>query len=66
MNRTNGPRPDEYGPRIASRVGLYDRFHMPGDYCPWGKWIEAKNLIEFEDRREAIEAGYKPCMTCRA
>ena len=40
-------------------------FHRPG--CKWGEFIvNSPNLIEFGSHLEAVEAGYKPCKTCRA
>lgn len=40
-------------------------FHRPG--CKWGEYIiNSPNLVEFGSHREAVEAGYKPCKTCRA
>ena len=40
-------------------------FHRPN--CKWGAYILASvNLIEFGSHAEAVQAGYKPCKTCRA
>jgi methylphosphotriester-DNA--protein-cysteine methyltransferase len=41
-------------------------FHRPT--CKWASYIPrtGRNLIEFWSHREAEEAGYKPCKTCRA
>ena len=40
-------------------------FHRPN--CKWALYIvDSPNLIEFGSHREAVEAGYKPCKTCRA
>ena len=39
-------------------------FHRPN--CPWATEIRDHNLIEFSDHEEAVEAGYKPCKTCRS
>jgi hypothetical protein len=40
-------------------------FHRPG--CKWAKYIvNSASLIEFSSHREAVEAGYKPCKTCRS
>lgn len=35
--------------------------------CKWAEYILfSPNLIEFSSHQEAIDAGYKPCKTCRA
>jgi hypothetical protein len=36
--------------------------------CKWAAFIiqSPKRLIEFSSHQEAIDAGYKPCKTCRA
>lgn len=35
--------------------------------CEWAGYIvNSPNVIEFGSHREAVEAGYKPCKTCRA
>jgi predicted nuclease with TOPRIM domain len=40
-------------------------FHRPG--CKWASFIiGSASLIVFASHREAVEAGYKPCKTCRA
>lgn len=39
-----------------------DKFHYPG--CRWAKKIKSGNLITFNSREEAINAGYGPCGTC--
>lgn len=40
-------------------------FHRPT--CEYAQYLVASpNLIEFGSHREAREAGYKPCKTCRA
>lgn len=53
----------DYDPdmRVASKRRR--KFHRV-DGCKWK--IKPENLVEFENRREAIDAGYKPCGTCRA
>ena len=33
--------------------------------CPYGKQILPRNRIEFKTRREAFEAGYVPCRSCK-
>jgi micrococcal nuclease len=40
------------------------KFHRPN--CEWARYIPVYKLIEFGSHREACEAGYKPCGTCRA
>ena len=40
-------------------------FHKPN--CTWAQYLNnSPNLLEFFSHREAEEAGYKPCKTCRA
>ena len=39
-------------------------FHRPS--CEWAKYIKSHNLIEFDSHEEAVDAGYKPCKTCRS
>lgn len=39
-----------------------NKFHHPG--CRWAKKIKSGNLITFNSREEAINAGYSPCGTC--
>ena len=40
-------------------------FHRPD--CEWAAFIlMSYNLLEFSSHQEAVEAGYKPCKTCRA
>ena len=40
-------------------------FHRPE--CKWAKFVEnSGHLIEFSSHQEAVQAGYKPCKTCRA
>ena len=39
-------------------------FHRPK--CPWADYILiSRNLIEFGSHAEAVQAGYKPCKTCK-
>jgi len=40
-------------------------FHRPD--CQWAGYIFSSHyLIEFDSHQEAVQAGYKPCKTCRA
>lgn len=40
-------------------------FHRPD--CKWADYIvNSGYLIEFSSHEEAVQAGYKPCKTCRA
>ncbi len=39
-------------------------FHRPG--CVWADAIAPSNLIVFGSHDAAVEAGYRPCKTCRA
>ena len=44
---------------------LREIFHHPD--CVYAQHIlGSDNLIEFSSHEEAVEAGYKPCKTCRA
>ena len=38
-------------------------FHKPD--CRWVKRISAKNIVSYNSRNEAIEAGKRPCKTCK-
>ena len=54
---------DEEPMYVASRKR--SRFHRP--QCEWAQFfLHSPALIEFGSHREAVEAGYKPCGTCRA
>lgn len=40
-------------------------FHRPD--CQWAGYIlSSQYLMEFDSHQEAVQAGYKPCKTCRA
>ena len=54
----------EYGPFVASKNR--STFHRPD--CDWARYIyqNPSNVIEFSSHAEAVEAGMKPCKTCRA
>jgi methylphosphotriester-DNA--protein-cysteine methyltransferase len=39
------------------------RFHLPE--CEGAVKMSEKNRTRFETREEAIQAGYKPCGTCK-
>jgi methylphosphotriester-DNA--protein-cysteine methyltransferase len=39
-------------------------FHRPN--CDWATYIKPPRRIEFDSHQEAVDAGYKPCKTCRA
>jgi chromosome segregation ATPase len=41
-----------------------NKFHRP--HCKWVQYISTYQMLEFGSHREAVEAGYKPCGTCRA
>ena len=63
QSRPGGGGPEnEYGPFVASK--LRPHFHRPD--CEWATCISARNLIEFSSHAEAVDAGKKPCKTCRA
>lgn len=57
-----GGAEDQYGPFVASK--LRQHFHRPD--CEWASYINGKNRLEFASHSEAVEAGKKPCKTCRA
>lgn len=38
------------------------KFHKPN--CRWAQKISPKNMVWFETREEAINAGYQPCKVC--
>jgi hypothetical protein len=60
---TIGDGESEFGPFVASKMRL--TFHRPD--CKWAAYIlNSRNLIEFSSHAEAVEAGMKPCKTCRA
>ncbi len=40
------------------------KFHRPG--CEWAACIAEPNVRFFDEREEAIAAGYNPCGTCCA
>lgn len=42
------------------------RKHFHRSDCEWAAYINRHNLIEFFSHEDAVEAGYKPCKTCRA
>ena len=39
-------------------------FHLVD--CEWARYIPDRKRIEFSSHREARDAGYRPCKTCRA
>lgn len=50
-------------PSIASRKRNY--FHRLN--CEWATYIRSPNkLVRFYRREEAVDAGYRPCKTCRS
>jgi phage FluMu protein Com len=40
-----------------------DKFHFPD--CRWAWKIKKENRINFENREQALKAGYKPCRVCK-
>ena len=40
-----------------------DKFHYPS--CRYAKKILKTNLIIFESRQDALDAGYVPCKVCK-
>jgi hypothetical protein len=59
---SSGGGESEYGPFVASK--LRPHFHRPD--CEWALCISAHNVMEFASHSEAVQAGKKPCKTCRA
>lgn len=54
---------DEENVYIASAKRQH--FHRPN--CEYSQYIQmSANLIEFGSHAEAVQAGYKPCKTCRS
>ena len=47
---------------VASRNR--NKFHRPD--CEYAQCIPPHKRIVFDSHREAVEAGFKPCGTCRA
>ena len=52
----------EYGPFVASK----SRFHFHRPSCKWMESVPDVKRLEFGTHREAVEAGLRPCKTCRA
>ena len=50
------------GPFLASKIRSH--FHRPN--CEWAQCISSNNMVEYSSHAEAVEAGKKPCKTCRA
>lgn len=46
---------------VASKNGK--AYHLPN--CPGAKRIKEENLIKFQTKKEAEEAGYKPALNCK-
>ncbi len=57
-----GGAEEQYGPFVASK--LRPHFHRPD--CEWALCISARNRVEFASHSEAVDAGKRPCKTCRA
>ena len=53
---------DEEACYVASKTRK--KFHRLG--CEWAQYIPVYKRIVFDSHREAREAGFKPCGTCRA
>ncbi len=58
---------DDVEPPVPGQVywasAKSDKFHYP--WCTWAKEIKQENLVVFESREEAVEAGYVPCKVCK-
>jgi len=57
-DKKGGKAEDYY---VASKKGT--KFHRPD--CEWAQKIAPHNLIKFDSRDEAIDAGYEPCRVCK-
>jgi len=53
---------EQYGPFVASTMS--NRFHKPN--CKWARRIRSRSRTKYSSHAEAVEAGKKPCVTCRA
>jgi methylphosphotriester-DNA--protein-cysteine methyltransferase len=53
---------DEEAYYVASKTRR--KFHRPA--CEYAAYIPAYKRLIFDSHREAREAGFKPCGTCRA
>lgn len=58
---------DEHGDiHGAAFVASTSRPHFHRPDCTWASYISQSNILEFFSHKEATQAGYKPCKTCRA
>lgn len=62
QSRTSTSGESDYGPFVASKKRQI--FHRPD--CEWAQSLTPEKSFEFGTHREATDAGYKPCKTCRA
>ena len=62
--RNLGGELDHLGSRFIGSKRKHN-FHRPE--CQWASYLlTSTNRIDFDSHREAVQAGYKPCKTCRA
>jgi GAF domain-containing protein len=47
-------------------VASQQRPHFHRSNCKWAHYITSTRLQEFFSHKEAVDAGYKPCKTCKA
>lgn len=59
---TVGEGESDFGPFVASKIRQH--FHRPD--CKWASYLNPDNMLEFSSHAEAVQAGKKPCKTCRA
>ncbi len=60
---SDGSPESGYGPFFGRE--MRDRFHRPN--CEYiRRFLKWPGTIRFESHAEAVEAGRKPCMTCKA
>jgi len=52
------------GPFIASGLPIRNRFHRWN--CEWVREMALENRVMFKTHADAVAAGRKPCLTCRA
>ena len=52
----------EFGPFVGSK--FRNLFHLPD--CKWMQEVRIEHIVEFSSHAEAVEAGRKPCKTCKS
>lgn len=49
---------------LSLEASTQNLFHMPD--CKWMKKVGPASMVEFGSHAEAVEAGRKPCKTCKS